>query len=134
MEEQIKRCKETNKQLSETQKLMHEMVKELVKRCQLELEEEYIEFDIDERPLYADPETGYLECYYRAKVVDDKLLMTKDDGEEGYNEYNDDWSHRDAIDLHQVYDCIIKTVEAYLAEMEEQAYWAWVDYDDAENS
>ena len=134
MEEQIKRCKETNKQLSETQKLMHEMVKELVKRCQLELEEEYIEFDIDERPLYADPETGYLECYYRAKVVDDKLLMTKDDGEEEYNEYNDDWSHSDAIDLHQVYDCIIKTVEGYLAEMEEQAYWAWVDYDDAENS
>lgn len=133
MEEQIKRCKETNKQLSETQKLMHEMVKELVKRCQLELEEEYIEFDIDERPLYADPETGYLECYYRAKVVDDKLLMTKDDGEEEYYEYNDDWSHRDVIDLHQVYDCIIKTVEAYLAEMEEQAYWAWVDYDDAEN-
>ena len=120
--------------MSETQKLMHEMVKELVKRCQLELEEEYIEFDIDERPLYADPETGYLECYYRAKVVDDKLLMTKDDGEEEYNEYNDDWSHRDAIDLHQVYDCIIKTVEGYLAEMEEQAYWAWVDYDDAENS
>ena len=134
MEEQIKRCKETNKQLSEIQKLMHEMVKELVKRCQLELEEEYIEFDIDERPLYADPETGYLECYYRAKVVDDKLLMTKDDGEEENNEYNDDWSHRDAIDLHQVYDCIIKTVEAYLPEMEEQAYWAWVDYDDAENS
>ena len=134
MEEQIKRCKETNKQLSETQKLMHEMVKELVKRCQLELEEEYIEFDIDERPLYANPETGYLECYYRAKVVDDKLLMTKDDGEEEYNEYNDDWSHSDAIDLHQVYDCIIKTVEAYLVQMEEQAYWAYVDYDDAENS
>ena len=133
MEDLIKRCKEANEQLDEVKKQTYDMVKELVKGYQEESGDEFIEFEIDERPLYADPETGFLECYYGAKVVEDKLLMTKDENCEDDNEYNEDWRYRDAVDLNQVYKCIIETVEGYHDEWMEVAYEAYLDYNDSEN-
>lgn len=133
MEDLIKRCKEGNAQLSEIQKKTYEMVKDLLKRLQEETGEEYIEFEMDERPMYTDPDTGFGECYYGAKVVDDKLLMTKDDGCEETNEYNEDWRYCDAVNLDQVYKCIINTVEGYYAEWMDEVYMAYLDYEDGEN-
>lgn len=131
MENLIKRCKETNGQLSEIQKQMYEMAKELVKRYQEETGDDYIEFERDGRPLYSNNETGFLECYYRAKVVDDKLLMTKDDGSEKFNVYNEDWRYCDAVDLSQVYECIINRVETdylfYLENIKDELYWELPD-------
>ena len=131
MENLIKRCKETNGQLSEIQKQMYEMAKELVKRYQEETGEDYIEFERDGRPLYSNNETGFLECYYRAKVVEDKLLMTKDDGSEKFNVYNEDWRYCDAVDLSQVYECIINRVETdylfYLENIKDDLYWEYLD-------
>lgn len=131
MENLIKRCKETNGQLSEIQKQMYQMAKELVKRYQEETGEDYIEFERDGRPLYSNNETGFLECYYRAKVVEDKLLMTKDDGSEKFNVYNEDWRYCDAVDLSQVYECIIDRVETdylfYLENIKDELYWEWLD-------
>jgi hypothetical protein len=137
MEDLIKRCKETNGQLSEIQKQMYEMVKELVKRYQEETGEPFVEFERDGRPLYSNNETGLLECYYRAKVADDKLLMTKDDGSEKFNVYNEDWRYGDAVDLDQVYACIINKVEIdylfYLENIKDELYWELPDEIEAED-
>lgn len=137
MENLIKRCKETNGQLSEIQKQMYQMAKELVKRYQEETGDDYIEFERDGRPLYSNNETGFLECYYRAKVVDDKLLMTKDDGSEKFNVYNEDWRYCDAVDLSQVYECIINRVETdylfYLENIKDELYWELPDEIEAED-
>ena len=137
MEDLIKRCKETHGQLSEIHKQMYEMAKELVKRYQEETGEDYIEFERDGRPLYSNNETGFLECYYRAKVVEDKLLMTKDDADEEHNEYNEDWRYCDGVDLAQVYECIINRVEIdylfYLETIKDDLYWEYLDGKEGED-
>ena len=135
MEELIQQCKEANEQLAEVRKKTYEMVKNLVKSYLEETGEEYIEFEMDERPMYTNPDTGFGECYYGAKVVDDKLLMTKDENCDNDTEFNDDWKCFDNVDLNQVYDCIIKTVdEYYFTWIEDDLYWAYLDSMESENN
>lgn len=135
MEDLIQQCKEANEQLAEVRKKTYEMVKNLVKSYLEETGYEYIDFAMDEHPMYTDPDTGFGECYYGAKVVDDKLLMTKDENCDNDTEFNDDWKYFDNVDLNQVYDCIIKTVDEYYSIwIEEDQYLAYLDSIESENN
>ena len=63
--------------------------------------------------------------------------MTKDDGCEEYNEYNEDWRYCDGVDLAQVYECIINRVETdylfYLETIKDDLYWELPDEIEAED-